>query len=102
MGITLDSQLNFNLHVKKIISLVSGKLKQMKRMRSFLNVRAALIVYKSMMLPIMEYGDVFLTTTCVENGKLLQILQNQGLQCALNKGIETGNQEFPKEANLLQ
>ena len=28
LGVTLDQQLNYNVHVSRIISLVSGKLKQ--------------------------------------------------------------------------
>ena len=102
LGITLDCQLNFNLHVKRIINTVSSKLKQLRRMRSFLNVRAAVMVYKAMLLPIIEYGDVFLTATSAENRKRLQILQNKGLRCALNKGIETSNADLHAEANLLQ
>ena len=78
LGMTLDCQLNYNLHVKKLISSVSAKLKQCQRMRSFLNTRAALVVYKSMLLPILESGDVFLYATSVANRKRLQTLQNKG------------------------
>ena len=101
LGITLDSQLNYNLHVKRIVSTVSNKLKQLRRMRSFLNMRAALMVYKAMVLPIIEYGDVFLSATTAENRKRLQTLHNRGLRCALNKGIETSNVELHAQANLL-
>ena len=46
------------------------------------------MVYKSMLLPILEYGDVFLSATIgpcatVVNRKRLQLLQNKGLRCAL-------------------
>ena len=44
LGMTLDAQLNYNLHVNKMISSVSGKLKQFQRMRSFLNTKAAILV----------------------------------------------------------
>ena len=36
------------------------------------------------------------------NKKRLQVLQNKGLRCALNKGIETSTDELHKEANLLK
>ena len=67
LGLTLDSQLNYNLHVSKVISSVTGKLKQFRRMRSFLSTKAAIMVQRGMILPILEYGDVFLHAASVEN-----------------------------------
>ena len=102
LGLDLDSRLNYKKHVKRIIALAAGKLKQFQRMRSFLNKKAALMVYKSMILPIMEYGDVFMTAALLGDRKKLQTLQNKGLRCALNKGLETSSDELHAEANLLK
>ena len=44
LGVTIDCQLNYNLHVNKVIATFASKLKQFQRMRSFLNVKAALLV----------------------------------------------------------
>ena len=73
LGVTLDEHLNYNLHVKKLINSVTAKLKQFRRMRSFLNTKAAILVYKCMLLPMLEYGDVFLSATSAINKKRLQI-----------------------------
>ena len=100
LGITLDSQLNYKLHVKKIIANASSKLKQFQRMRSFLDKRAAILVYKSMLLPLLEYSDIFLSATTVENRKKLQILQNKGLRCALNRGVDMSSDDLHEEARL--
>ena len=102
LGITLDQGLNYNLHSNRIVSSVSGKLKQFQRMRSFLSVKAALLVYKGTILPLLEYGDLFLNATSVENRKKLQVLQNKCLRCALNKGIETSSDDLHNEASLLK
>ena len=101
LGITLDSQLTYNLHVNKIVSSVSGKLKQFQRMRSFLTVKAAVLVYKSMLLPILEYGDILMSSASAINRRKLQTLQNKGLRCALNKGLETSRSQLHKEADML-
>ena len=85
LGITLDRQLNYTKHIQTVISKVSLKLKQFRRMRYFLDVKAATLVYKNMILPIIEYGDIFLVGTTAENRKKLQILQNKGLRCALRE-----------------
>ena len=83
------------------MSVASQKLKQLRRMCSFLNTKAATLVYKNMILPVIKYGDIFLVGATVENRKKLQILQNKGLRCALNRDIETivknAKSEFIKE-----
>ena len=100
LGISLDCSLTYNLYVSKIISSVTSKLKQFRRMRGFLNTRAALMVYKGMLLPILEYGDIFLLGASVLNRKRLQILQNKCLRCALNKDTETSIEELHRIAKL--
>ena len=94
LGVILDNQLNYNKQIQKIISTVTDKLKQFRRMRYFLNTKAAKLVYKNMILPIIEYGDIFLVGATLLNRKKLQVLQNKGLRCALNRGIETSVAEL--------
>ena len=102
LGITLDSQLKYNLHVNKLIGSVTAKLKQFQRMRSFLSTKAVLMVYKNMLLPILEYGDIFLMAATNVNKKRLQVLQNKGLWCALGRDIEASSCNLHEEAKLLQ
>ena len=80
LGMTLDSQLNYNQHVQKTIAIVSNKLKQFRRMCFFLDKKAAVLVYKNMILPILEYEDIFMVGTSVENRRRLQVLQNKGIR----------------------
>ena len=102
LGITLDSQLNYNTYVQQVITSVANKLRQFRRMRFFLDTKAATLIYKNMILPVLEYGDIFMVSTSVENRKRLQILQNKGLRCALNKDRTTSREELHTEADLLQ
>ena len=102
LGITLDSQLNFGKHIKKVITKVSGKLNQFRRMRCFLNEKAALRVYKNMLLPVLEYGDILYTGMTKANKKKLQILQNKGLRCAMSKDRYYGTDELHVEGKLLK
>ena len=80
-----EIKIDYTKHIQTVISKVSLKLKQFRRMRYFLDVKAATLVYKNMILPIIEYGDIFLVGTTAENRKKLQILQNKGLRCALRE-----------------
>ena len=71
-------------------------------MRSFLNTNAALKVYKNMLLPMLEYRDIFLSAASNINRSCLQVIQNKGLRCPLNKGIEMSIDELHDQANLLK
>ena len=88
--------------VQQVVSSAGAKLTQFRRMRSFLNEKAALLVYKNMLLQVLEYGDILLTGTKLDNKKKLQILQNKGLRCALNRDKFTGSIELHREAKLLK
>ena len=50
------------------------------------------------------YGheDIFLSATSVANRKRLQVLQNRGLRCALNKGPDISTDELHDEAGLFK
>ena len=100
LGVNLDGQLNYSKHVSKTISCVALKLKQFRRMRPFLTTKAATMVYKNMLLPMIEYGDVFVTGVTTENKRKLQVLQNKGLRCALNRDKETHIDDLHEEAKL--
>ena len=102
LGVTMDGQLNYAKHVGKLIAVASTKLKQFRRMRSFLNTKAAVLVYKSMLLPLLEYGDIFLSSATMENKKKLQTLQNKGLRCALQRDNDASTDDMHAEVNLLR
>ena len=102
LGLTLDAQLNYNLHMSKLIGSVAGKIKQFQRMRTFLSNKAALMVYKGTILPILEYGNIFFSAASAENRKRLQTMQNKGLRCAFNADIDTSTAELHSEAHLLK
>ena len=72
------------MHFKPPLSILKLKLIQLKRMRLFLNKKAALLIYKNTILPIMEYGNIFLTSLSVATKKKLQIMQNRALRIALS------------------
>ena len=58
LGFILDDQLNFNKHVNEMIKIVSHKLYLLSRIRIYLNKKASNIIFKTMVLSIMENGDI--------------------------------------------
>ena len=59
-------------------------MRLLKSMRTFLTNKAAMLVNKNMILPIVEYGDIFLSATTKVNRDKLQVLQNKAL-CVIHK-----------------
>ena len=64
--------------------LVNHKLYLLKFIRPSLTIDAALAVGKSMILSIIDYGNIFLTCLTQEEKADLQKLQNKILRCCLN------------------
>ena len=100
LGIKLDEQINFTSHGNTIITKVSNKIYHLRKIRPFLNKKAATLIYKNMILPILEYGDVLVDSMSVEIKKKLQTLQNRALRCALNKDKGANTNELHAEAKL--
>ena len=80
LGVTLDPSLNFDKHLHNLLARVTGKVKQLRKMRMFLTKEAAILVYKNMILPILEYGDIFMSAASLENRKKCQIVQNKAFR----------------------
>ena len=83
----IDNNLNFQLHHKKVISQIQLKLNQFKKIRKFINKRAAILIYKCTILPVMEYADFIQEQRIIYINKPLQKFQNQGLSIAHNQHI---------------
>ena len=58
LGMTLDMNLTFNNHLQQVQNVISHKCLLLSKLRKYINTHTAVILYKSMILPIMEYGDV--------------------------------------------
>ena len=58
LGINLDQTLNYNYHLKSIVGLISHKLFVFSKIRRYFDEFTALTIYKTMILPYFDYGDV--------------------------------------------
>ena len=62
LGVTIETDLKFKRHIEKSFTRINNKLYVFTCMRKSMNTKAAVMVYKSMVLPFFEYGNVFLST----------------------------------------
>ena len=58
LGITIDQTLSFNLHLNQLIKTISYKLLLLQKLRVYINCHASIQIYKSMVLPYFDYGDI--------------------------------------------
>ena len=72
LGVTLDRNLNYNKHLENCIKVISPKVFLLGKIRQYVNDNTAIMVYKSMILPLIEYGDILYKGA---NQKLLNDLQ---------------------------
>ena len=91
LGITLDMNLTFTNHLQIIQNIVSHKCMLLSKLRKYIDTHTAIILYKSMILPIMEYGDVIYGGAKGKHINRLQKIQNRILRTCVytNEYIET-------------
>ena len=88
LGVLVDDNLNFQKHHKKLVSNLQLKLLHFRRIRRYLTKKkAAILVYKCTILPLMEYADFICDQGIAYVNKSTQKLQNMGLSIAFNQHI---------------
>ena len=73
LGMILDMNLTFNNHLQQTLNVISYKCLLLSKLRKYINIHTATILYKSMILPVIEYGDVIYGGT---TGRLIHRLQS--------------------------
>ena len=76
LGVVMDERLTFNDHVKKTIKCASHKLFLLRKVRPMLTTYAALQLFKAMILPVIEYGNILYDTASKQLLSKLQTIQN--------------------------
>ena len=79
LGVDIDRNLNMKSFYESMYKLANHKL-----IRPSLTVNAALAVGKSMIISLIDYGNIFLTALTREDQCDLQKLQNRVLRCCLD------------------
>ena len=84
LGITLDSSLSFKQHIEHCAKVVSHKIFILSKIRNSISEDTALFIYRSMIAPIIDYGDVAYSGGLIEGLNRLQKLQNRALRICLD------------------
>ena len=83
LGLILDPTLNYNHHINSVIRTVLHKMTLLAKMRKYLKPDVAVQIYKSMLLPYLDYVDVIYHKSNSGDLNKLQRLQNRCLRICL-------------------
>lgn len=100
LGFLIDNKLNFSSQASSCIKQANYKMFLMRKIRGYMNSKTSLLIYKSMVLPYLEYGINFLMS-CTKTVRLkFQRLQNKCLKIALNRCNLYNTRILHKEARM--
>ena len=88
LGLTLDPELKFIEHRKSTVRNIRNKVIQASRARIFIDIPAALTMYKTMILPSFDYVDYVWDRCNIGESNELQYLQNKGLRSVYKVKLE--------------
>ena len=102
LGTTLDNRLSGDSQHSKLTQTLSLKLRTFGRIRRFLTTGAALTVYKSTILPLIDYNDHFQQLWNLDKLYKLQRMQNWGLRIVyFSDEPKPEENELHTKANLM-
>lgn len=102
LGVLIDEELKFSGHLENCWRSANSKLYMLNRIRENIPVTAALTLFKSMVLPYLEYGSIFMLN-CTEKEKTrMQRLQNRGLKRVLRKDRYYNTEQLHIDAKMAK
>ena len=101
LGIIIYEHLNFNRHIQEMNKIVSHKLFMFSKIRYYIGEKDAILLFKTMILPILEYCDIIYEGTSVANLTKIDRLFKQGLKTCVRNRVPTITNDIELQ-NLCQ
>ena len=102
LGMMLDASLTFEAHINYIYKKVCNKIGVIKKTRMCMDERIATVLYKSIILPILDYGDIVYMTANLGILNKLQQIQNVCCRIILRRNKRASVTEMHRELKLMK
>ena len=79
LGVILGNQMNLKSLLCDVKKRISNKIFLLRKLRRYITLDSALLIYKQTIMPIFDYAGFMLLSLGVEDKKDLQIMQNDAL-----------------------
>ena len=80
LGTTLDSNLNGSLQLARLNQSIALKMTTFRKMRRYISENTAILLYKTTILPIIDYNDIIYGLLTQQQETKLQRVQNRALR----------------------
>ncbi len=100
LGVVLDKSLSFDKHTNYIKRKVFVRMKCLARIRTFITEKLAVQLYKSLIIPHIDYGDVVYDAASKRNCKTLQVIQNGCLWVCCKADPRTPIVDLHRKVNI--
>ena len=100
LGFILDDQLNFNKHITGTVNIVSHKLYLLSKVRKYLTKHACILVFKTMILSLIEYGNIVYAGTTNKNLDKLDKLFYRGLRICDGTNARISNMQLRNDCYI--
>ena len=89
LGVILDPKLNYDKFIQQQTRNVNFRSYQLARLSKYLEMQILVLIYKTFILPIIEYADVLISNANVDSLQKLDRCQSKCLKIAMNVPIRT-------------
>ena len=100
LGVILDKALSYEKFINNQLKTVAYRTYQMARLNAYISVPIAIKLYKTFILPILEYGDILCAGVNVGLLNRRQKAQNRGLKVAMRLPFGTPTYDIHARARL--
>ena len=83
LGIYLDPKLNFDFYIEKLSSKSKQKLSSFGCVRKYITRETAFILYRSLLLPVLDYCSIVYMTSSKNSLRKVQKIQNSACRIIL-------------------
>ena len=101
LGVLLDEHLTFDDHINYIHKKASNKLGILYRAKDYLDRQTKILLYKSLILPHLDFCDIVYMSTTEYNLNKLQLIQNTACRTILGADKDTSIKDMHKQLELL-
>ncbi len=100
LGFILDESLNYTEHIDYVHNKSCEKLGAIKKCRNFLSNKLTLMLYKSLVAPLIDYCDIIYNNANKTDLTKLQLVQNMACRIILKAGPRDHIDDMHRELKL--
>ena len=95
LGLTIDSNLNWNEHIQHIISVISKNIGVLYKLKYFLNEKSLFTLYNALILPHIMYCNIVWANCSITKMQQILLLQKKALRiCTYSNYLANSNPIF--------